>query len=196
MQVLEHDGQAAETSTPRSERPAAPHQAFAEPLAGRIGALDTATRARVVTSLQRGHGNASVQRLASGLRRGDRAPLLQRAISYDACSSSEETVISDSHSRAMDLVSNALTKLNAYDGTKPADVRTALQSHLKSTSTVVAWGVGNHLRAARDGARDATYECNPHGTSRGWSAWCVPFTDIDSIRLGSPTPTSMPGPGR
>jgi len=120
-----------------------------------------------VLGLQRSAGNAAVGRL------------LQRAISFDACSASEQTTIRDSHTRAVELVKNALTKLDAYDGTNPAEVHSGLSTHLKSTSTFVAWAVGNHLRNARSGAADATYECNPHGTSRGWSAWCVPFTDIE-----------------
>ncbi len=120
-----------------------------------------------VLALQRSAGNAAVGRI------------LARSISYDACSTAQQTTISASHDRAMALVANALTKLGAYDGTNPAEVHTGLATHLKSTSTFVAWAVGNHLRNARDGAVDASYECNPAGTARGWSAWCVPFTDIE-----------------
>ena len=117
--------------------------------------------------LQRTAGNAAVGRV------------LARAISYDACTAAQQTVISDSHDRAIVLIDNALTKLDAYDGTNPSEVHAGLQTHLKNTSTFVAWAVGNHLRNARNGGVDATYECNMAGTARGWSAWCVPFTDIE-----------------
>lgn len=120
-----------------------------------------------VLALQRSAGNAAVGRI------------LARSVSIDACSSAEETTITASHDRAMALVANALTKLDAYDGTNPAEVHSGLATHLKSTSTFVAWAVGNHLRNARDGAIDASYECNPAGTARGWSMWCVPFTSIE-----------------
>jgi hypothetical protein len=150
-------------------------------------------------ALQRSVGNAGIGRLlqrcggvgctcgreqelehdgASG-QHGVASGRLARAISYDACSSTEEATIRASHDRAMELVNNALTKLGAYNGTNPPEVRTGLSTHLKNTSRFVAWTVRNHLRNARNGARDATYECNPHGTARGWSAWCVPFTDIE-----------------
>jgi hypothetical protein len=152
-----HAEQSSEQATEPAAAPAAPAR----------GASLAGLSPAAVLGLQRSAGNAAVGRL------------LQRAISYDACSSAEQTTIRDSHARAMELVDNALTKLAAYDGTNPAEVRSGLSTHLKSTSTFVAWAVGNHLRNAKSGAVDATYECNPHGTSRGWSAWCVPFTDIE-----------------
>lgn len=120
-----------------------------------------------VLALQRSAGNAAVGRI------------LARSVSIDSCSSADQTTITASHDRAMELVANALTKLDAYDGTNPAEVHSGLATHLKSTSTFVAWAVGNHLRNARDGAVDASYECNPAGTARGWSMWCVPFTSIE-----------------
>jgi hypothetical protein len=127
----------------------------------------TSLRPSAVLALQRSAGNAAVGRL------------LARSVSYSACSTTEQTTISDSHDRAMVLIDNALAKLAAYDGTDPPEVHTGMATHLKSTSTAVAWMVGNHLRNARDGAVDASYKCNPAGTARGWSMWCVPFTDIE-----------------
>lgn len=148
-----------------TEEVAAPHAVAAAP--GAPARLPGGLSPSAVLGLQRTAGNAAVGRL------------LQRSISYDACSSAQETTISDSHARAMVLIDNALTKLAAYDGTDPPEVRTGLSTHLKSTSTFIAWAVGNHLRNARNGAEDATYECNAAGTARGWSMFCVPFTDIE-----------------
>jgi hypothetical protein len=155
-----------ETAEAQATEPAVAPRAASAAL-GASPRLPAGLSPSAVLRLQRSAGNAAVGRL------------LQRSISYDACSSAQETTISDSHARAMVLINNALTKLAAYDGTNPPEVRSGLLTHLKSTSTFIAWAVGNHLRNARDGAEDATYECNAAGTARGWSMFCVPFTDIE-----------------
>jgi hypothetical protein len=157
------DGALAHTERANEEATAAPAPQAVAARAALGGGLSPAA----VLALQRSAGNAAVGRI------------LARSVSIASCSSADQTTINDTHARAMDLVANALTKLAAYTGTTPTEVHDGLLTHLKSASTIVAWAVGNHLRNARDGAVDASYVCNPAGTARGWSMWCVPFTSIE-----------------
>lgn len=111
--------------------------------------------------------------------------LLQRAVSYDECTSAEETVVLASHNRAMSMVTNAVTKLRTYNGTTPADVKTALDTHFHSSGTILAAWIAHNLDWLKGESNSPTYECEKPqvGSRLGWSMWCVPWTDIELYPL-------------
>src|SRR5262249_22636245 len=86
-----------------------------------------------------------------------------------------------SHTRAMDMVTNAVTKLRTYNGTTPADVKSALDKHFHSSGTNLAALIANDLDWLKGESVSPTYECEKPqvGTRLGWSMWCVPWTDIE-----------------
>ena len=157
-------------------RPAAGERALARALArdgaGALAGADRGTRARTVQALQRAHGNAAVRRV------------LARTITYDECSSDQQTKLREAHDRANEMIKGAITKLEAYDGTDPAEVKAALLKHFNSSSTFVARIVrGNLRRLLHEMAWsfDPQYECQAEdsGTTLAWVPWCVPLADIE-----------------
>jgi len=166
------------------------------------GSLDRHARARLLRTLQRTHGNAAVQRLVGrrcacgGLigpdgeceeckrKRLMGRQVLARTVTYDECSASQETDLSAAHGRANAMIVNAIAKLDAYDGTDPPEVKTALQKHFNSTSGFVASIVKTNLRNLRaemDRSFDPQYECQSEdsGSTLAWVPWCVPLADIE-----------------
>lgn len=118
--------------------------------------------------------------LAHVVQQSGGTPVVQRDVSFDECSDDQETVVQESHDRAMEMVQNAISKLEAYDGTDPAEVRRAMRRHFHSTSTAMAWWLAGNLRFLASASSSPQYECQSQqdGSQRAWSAWCVPFTDI------------------
>jgi hypothetical protein len=110
---------------------------------------------------------------------------LQRAVGFDECTPAEETVVLDSHTRAIDMVTNAVAKLGTYNGTTPADVKTALNKHFHSSGTGLAAWIAYNLNWLKGQSDSPTYECEKPqvGKRLGWSMWCVPFTDIELYPL-------------
>jgi hypothetical protein len=110
---------------------------------------------------------------------------LQRAVSYDECTSAEESIVLASHNRAMNMVDNAVTKTRSYNGTTPADIKLALNRHFHSSGTGLAAWIEFNLAWLRGEADSPTYECEKPqvGTRLGWSMWCVPWTDIELYPL-------------
>jgi HPt (histidine-containing phosphotransfer) domain-containing protein len=145
-------------------------------LARSLAAADSATRARVVHSLQRSHGNASVQRLAS--------MMVARTVTFDECSSDQEDRVLKAHKRGKSMLKRAQRKLDEYDGTDPSEVHDALQRHFNSTSTTIAWLVMDNIRGLRAemaASFDPQYECQSEqdGSVLAWVPWCVPLADIE-----------------
>jgi hypothetical protein len=115
-----------------------------------------------------------------------RAPrrALARAISFDDCDAGQQASITEAHRRGKEMLKEAQDKLDAYDGTSPAEVRTGLQHHFNSTSTWVAWVVKDNIRSLRGIMAlrpDPQYECQAEasGSTHAWVPWCVPFADIE-----------------
>ncbi|MBU0702121.1 DUF4157 domain-containing protein [bacterium] len=111
--------------------------------------------------------------------------VLQCAVSYDECTSGEETIVLDSHNRAINMVATAVRKLGSYTGTTPVNVRNALNTHFHSTGTTLSRWIAFNLNWLKGEADSPTYECEKPQVGRrlGWSMWCVPWTDIELYPL-------------
>jgi uncharacterized protein DUF4157 len=135
---------------------------------------------RIADQVMSGPGQSPLQSPAANT-----ANVVQRSVDYDECTPAEETIVLDSHNRAMAMVANAVTKLRTYNGTTPADVKTALDTHFHSSGTGLARWIAFNLDWLRGESDSPTYECEKPqvGTYRGWSMWCVPFTDIELYPL-------------
>jgi hypothetical protein len=114
-----------------------------------------------------------------------RPTLLQRAVDYDECTTAEEAVVLGSHNHAMSMITNAVTKLNSYNGTTPTAVKTALDTHFHSSGTGLASWIAFNLNWLKGQAVSPTYECQKpqEGSLLGWAMWCVPWTDIELFPL-------------
>jgi hypothetical protein len=110
-----------------------------------------------------------------------RQQVIHRAVTVDDCNTTQETVIRDSHARAMEMVQNAIDKLGRYDGTDPPEVYSALNTHFHGTGTFLAGWIRANYRLLKGMSGSPQYECESVqvGTRRGWSMWCVPFSDIE-----------------
>ena len=101
-----------------------------------------------------------------------------------SCPANWSTTVSADHNRALGMIDSARQKLSSYNGTTPAEVRTALQRHFKATSTGFAGWVNFNLGFLRLMAPLADYDCED--TSSWWCGsntlaktfWCVPGIDI------------------
>ncbi len=113
------------------------------------------------------------------------ASVIQRAVSYDECSPTQETTILDTHNRAIAMIDTARTKLASYNGTTPPEVRTALDTHFHATGTTFAGFMRFKLGNLKDASDSPQYECQSTqiGSRMGWSMWCVPFSDIELYPL-------------
>ncbi|KCZ70540.1 hypothetical protein ANME2D_02560 [Candidatus Methanoperedens nitroreducens] len=105
--------------------------------------------------------------------------------SCDPCRSDWETIVDSDHDRALNMLDTAISKLASYDGTSPADVKDALERRFKASSNAFATWINLNLRYLRVLAPLAGYQCQKSDCGicnvpnrYGWSAWCVPFTDI------------------
>jgi len=117
--------------------------------------------------------------LAHTIQQSNNTSRLQR-ITFDNCSSERQWTIRNAQSRAIDMLNNAITKLGTYNGTIPADVRTALDSHFHATSSAFAGWIRFNLRYLKMFVDLPQYECQ-NTQSRpnpAWTRWCIPFTDI------------------
>ncbi len=101
------------------------------------------------------------------------------------CRSDWETIVDPDHDRALNMLDTAISKLASYDGTNPTDVKDALEKRFKASSSAFATWINLNLRYLRLLAPLAGYQCQKSDCGRcnvpnryGWSAWCVPFTDI------------------
>lgn len=146
----------------------APLRAAATPAGG-------ATLASTMLSLQRTHGNRAVAQIA-------------RTVTFDECSSDQESRILSAHRKANRMLNTALRKTRAYDGTDPAEVHTALSKHFNSTSTFVAGLVATNienLKSEMDWSFDPQYECQAEQDDSvlAWVPWCVPGADIEVYPL-------------
>lgn len=122
------------------------------------------------------------------------AAYVQRASAGSTCPADWDTTVNDDHTRGLDMIDVATTKLGTYNGTAPIEVHDALAAHFHGTSTALASWVRFNLRILRQLARLASYKCvDPGGMCIGsrsaWTVWCVPFTDI---RICSPAHFGKP----
>jgi hypothetical protein len=114
-------------------------------------------------------------------QQNDTSGTVQRAVTFDDCTPSQESVILATHNRAMAMCTTAIAKLGRYNGTTPASVRTALNRHFHATSSAFAGWVRFNLRFLKWSAASPQYECESVqvGSRMGWAMWCVPFSDIE-----------------
>lgn len=106
------------------------------------------------------------------------------------CSSSQDTIITEDHRRAREMLSNAIDVVSSYNGTNPAKVRNALSAHFHSaTSNAFATWINLNLRILWALTWMAGYKCYTGGiVERTWACrsdnelattfWCVPGIDI------------------
>ena len=101
-----------------------------------------------------------------------------------SCPSNWSSTVGDDHDRALRMIDRARTKLSAYDGTSPADVKTALTTHFKASSSGFAGWVNFNLGFLRLVAQVAGYDCEDTGSwwcgsrTLAKTLWCVPGFDI------------------
>jgi hypothetical protein len=133
---------------------------------------DGASRARMISRLQRAHGNAAVAAIA-------------RKVTYDDCAAGQQAQIGDAHVRGKELAKIAIKKLRDYDGSTPAEVKTALKKHFNSESKWVARIVANNLAKVVPQVDDTQYECHEkqEGSAEAEALWCIPFSDIKVFPL-------------
>lgn len=106
---------------------------------------------------------------------------LQRAVTYDDCSTGQQSIVLDSHNRAREMLRNAITKLSGYNGTTPADVATSLRANFHGSSRILAGIILRNILQVWVNSDSPQYECESvqEGTTLAWAMWCVPFTDIE-----------------
>ncbi|HEX8693832.1 MAG TPA: DUF4157 domain-containing protein [Longimicrobium sp.] len=121
----------------------------------------------------------TVQQSRGGPGGGAAGGLVQRAITFDDCTADQQEVIKKAHKRAQEMLSQVIEKLKKYDGTNPPEIKTSLDSNMKDSSVTLAAGLAKRLARLATAGDDTQYECNMEGTSRAWSLWCVPFSDIE-----------------
>ncbi len=141
-------------------------------------------------TIQQSHGNRSregVMEIAnnshslSGILQRDTAP----PDACGACRADWKKTVDIDHDRALDMLSNTITKIASYNGTTPADVKSALEKYFKESSNNFAAWINFNLRYLRLMAPLAGYQCQLStcdgcnvDNRYGWSMWCIPFTDI------------------
>ncbi|MXV50641.1 DUF4157 domain-containing protein [Pedobacter sp. HMF7647] len=114
------------------------------------------------------------------------AKFIQR---YSGCSDTQDTTVTDDHSRARTMLSNAIDTISSYNGTNPTKVRDALSKHFNgATSNAFATWVNMNLRILWGLTWMAGYECYTGGImERQWACqgrdlattfWCVPTVAI------------------
>jgi hypothetical protein len=126
-----------------------------------------------------------IQQHNNNIKTKNNTNVVQRAVSFDECSSDEESVVLASHNHAMNMCNVAVTKLQSYDGTNPADVKTALNRHFHSSGTGLATWIAFNLRWLIGQSDSPQYECEKPqiGNRLGWAMWCVPWSDIELYPL-------------
>jgi hypothetical protein len=112
--------------------------------------------------------------------------LIQR---YSGCTTAQDTMITDDHDRARVMLSNAIAAVSSYNGTTPAKVYNALNTHFSgSTSNAFATWINVNLRFLWGTTWMAGYDCFSNGIAeRQWACtgsdlattfWCVPLVNI------------------
>jgi hypothetical protein len=128
------------------------------------------------------HELAHVVQQEGGVRRN----VIQRR---SGCSDDQDKTISDDHTRARKMLSNAIDAVASYDGTDPAKVHDALAKHFHgATSNAFATWINVNLRLLNAVTWMAGYQCYTGGIfERRWACkgsalattmWCVPDVDI------------------
>ncbi len=121
---------------------------------------------------------------AGGAKNSDKADI-QR---YGGCTTTQDASINADVSRALGWINGAIANLFSYDGTTPAKVHTALDTHFNgSTSRSFGYWIMTNLIYLRGVAWMAGYQCETTGGSfwactgpntRATTFWCVPGIDI------------------
>ncbi|HVT16398.1 MAG TPA: DUF4157 domain-containing protein [Thermoanaerobaculia bacterium] len=102
-----------------------------------------------------------------------------------SCPADWRTTVNDDHARGLGMIGVARTKLSAYDGTSPPEVKSALQTHFKANGKAFAGWVNFNLGFLRLMAPLASYDCED--ASSWWcnspstlakTFWCIPGIDI------------------
>lgn len=107
---------------------------------------------------------------------------------YGGCTTSQDTTINADHATARTMLSNAISTVSSYNGTTPAKVYNALNTHFHgSTSNAFATWINLNLRILWGLTWMAGYQCETTGGS-SWACtssntlattfWCVPLVDI------------------
>lgn len=105
------------------------------------------------------------------------------------CSTNQDTTITDDHTRAIGMLSSAISAVSSYNGTTPANVFNALSTHFHgATSNAFATWINVNLSYLWATTWLAGYECYTGGLfERTWACgpndfattfWCVPGIDI------------------
>ena len=105
------------------------------------------------------------------------------------CSTTQDTTITNDHTRARSMLSSAISAVSSYNGTTPAKVFNALSTHFHgATSNAFATWINVNLRYLWATTWLAGYECYTGGLfERTWACgpnalattfWCVPNIDI------------------
>jgi hypothetical protein len=122
--------------------------------------------------------------LAHTVQQSNGTPIVRRTAA--SCPTGWNATVKADHQRAVTMTDAAITKLSAYDGTNPPEVKTALDKHFKASGTVIAGQVRRQLSSIKFMASSlASYDCED--TSSWWckspgtlaeTFWCVPGLDI------------------
>ena len=130
---------------------------------------------------------ASLRRFqrSPSLESGSLAPLLPpNEINCRPCHSDWKTIVDDDHDRALSMLDTAISKLALYEGTKPTDVKEALERRFDESSSAFAMWINLNLRLLRLLAPMAGYQCRTLACGGmckpnvyGWTPFCIPFTD-------------------
>jgi hypothetical protein len=136
-------------------------------------ALRGASQVQMIQRLQQTAGNRAV------------AAMIARKVTYDECSTSQQSQIGDAHTRGKEMAKIAIKKLRDYDGSSPSEVKTALKKHFNSESKWVAKIVANNLDHVVPQVDDTQYECHEEqkGSSEAEALWCIPWSDIKVFPL-------------
>ena len=136
-------------------------------------ALRGASQVQMIQRLQQTAGNRAV------------AAMIARKVTYDECSTSQQSQIGDAHTRGKEMAKIAIKKLRDYDGSSPAEVKTALKKHFNCESKWVAKIVANNLDHVVPQVDDTQYECHEEqkGSSEAEALWCIPWSDIKVFPL-------------
>lgn len=102
-----------------------------------------------------------------------------------SCPSDWQKTVQDDRDRGLGMLDTAITKLGSYDGTTPANVKTALENSFHASGSAFAGWVRLNLRFLHVTAPAANYQCE--STGKSWwcdpgtlaeTFWCVPLVDV------------------
>jgi Domain of unknown function (DUF4157) len=129
-------------------------------------------------------GRLLAHELAHTVQQSGATPTVQRTSA--SCPKGWDATVQADHQRALGMIDTATTKLSAYDGTNPPEVKAALEKHFKASGTGLAAQIKRNLGSISALAASlASYDCED--TSSWWcndpgtlakTFWCVPGVDI------------------